>query len=66
MVLADQSADNRVIIVGSPATAQDGQYQAAILALGAHVAERQMIDRLVDGGMSCNRSLVLSCAHRSL
>jgi hypothetical protein len=42
--------NNATIVVGSPATAQDGQYQQAILDLAARAPERQMFDRLLDGG----------------
>lgn len=39
------------LAIGSPATAQDGQYQALVTDLEAsrHV-EKQMLDRIVDQG----------------
>ena len=39
------------LIIGSPSTAQDGQYQALISSLDESLnVERQMVDRLLDGG----------------
>jgi hypothetical protein len=40
------------LIIGSPATAQDGQYQSLIASFGDRKdVERQMFDRVLDGGM---------------
>jgi hypothetical protein len=39
-----------VVVVASPATAQDGQYQAVVSGLGQVEMDRQMVDRLLDGG----------------
>jgi hypothetical protein len=43
------------LAIGSLDTAQDGKYQSLLLRLDAQegqAAERQMLDRLIDGGMS--------------
>src|ERR1700722_14266052 len=41
------------LVIGSPATAQDGTYQSLITSLsGSRDVERQMLDRLLDGGAS--------------
>lgn len=45
------SGAQQTLVIGSPATAQDGSYQAAIIAassLGA--ADKQMVDRILDEG----------------
>lgn len=40
------------LVIGSPSTARDGQYQALITELenDAGTVEKQMLDRLVDAG----------------
>jgi hypothetical protein len=39
------------LVLGSPATAMDGKYQSLIMSLGENRdVERQMLDRLTDGG----------------
>lgn len=55
-----------VLAIGSLDTAQDGKYQSLLLRLDAQeglTAERQMLDRLIDGGMSLQfgayRSLII-------
>jgi anamorsin len=41
------------LVIGSPATAQDGKYQTLVTSLGeSRTVEKQMLDRLVDGGTS--------------
>jgi hypothetical protein len=45
------SAKERALTIGSLVTAEDGKYQALIASLEKNrVVERQMLDRLVDGG----------------
>lgn len=57
------------LAIGSLGTAQDGKYQAVISSLseisGGRAVERQMLDRLVDGGMVVPPwlSYVLTLAH---
>lgn len=45
------------LVIGSPASALDGSYQAVVseLETSRHV-ERQMVDRLLDGGINRSRS----------
>jgi hypothetical protein len=39
------------LVIGSPATALNGKYQSLVVSLGENsVVERQMLDRLTDGG----------------
>ena len=43
--------ESRALVIGSLSTAQDGQYQALISSLDESLnVERQMVDRLLDGG----------------
>lgn len=45
------TAAHPVLVIGSPATAQDGKYQILVQDLEASQrVERQMVDRLLDGG----------------
>lgn len=44
------------LAIGSPSTARDGQYQTLVTELEAsRDVEKQMLDRVVDGGMSSTR-----------
>ena len=41
----------KALVIGSPATAADGRFQTLVTELEAsRPVERQMLDRLVDGG----------------
>jgi anamorsin len=45
------NASNPVLVIGSLSTAQDGKYQTLLSSLeGGAPVERQMLDRLLDGG----------------
>ena len=49
------SAKGPALVIGSPSTAQNGSYQKIISDLEAtRGVERQMIDRLLDGGTKLN------------
>lgn len=39
------------LVIGSLSTAQDGLYQSVLESLEHRDIERQLVDRLVDGGM---------------
>lgn len=42
------------LVIGSLSTAEDGRYQSVLESLEHRDVERQLIDRLVDGGMLYN------------
>jgi hypothetical protein len=44
------TAPGQVLVIGSLSTAQDGKYQAVLSSLEGTPVERQMLDRLLDGG----------------
>jgi hypothetical protein len=51
------------LVIGSPSTAQDGTYPGLISELGrdsASEVERQMVDRILDGGMWFNHCFPLA------
>jgi len=66
---ANDVSNGPQLAIGSLGTAQDGKYQAVISNLsktsGGRAVERQMLDRLVDGGMVAPPwlSYVLTLAH---
>ncbi len=50
-VAAAVPAKGPALAIGSPATAQDGQYQSLVTSLEqSRQVERHMVDRLLDGG----------------
>jgi hypothetical protein len=46
------AASSKILVIGSLTTAQDGKYQTLLSSLGDAPIERQMLDRLLDGGKS--------------
>jgi anamorsin len=50
-VVAAVPSKGPALAIGSPATAQDGKYQALVTELqGSRAVEKQMLDRLIDSG----------------
>lgn len=47
-VSAESKVEGAHLVIGSPATAHDGTYQAAIVSAGE--VEKQMADRILDEG----------------
>lgn len=45
---AESKVEGAHLVIGSPATAHDGTYQAAIVSAGE--VEKQMVDRILDEG----------------
>lgn len=51
-VVAAVPVKGPALCIGSPATASDGKYQALVQSLeDTRNVEKQMLDRLLDGGM---------------
>ncbi len=55
-------ATGSILVIGSPSTARDGQYQTLITELenDAGTVEKQMLDRLVDAGASTGIAAVIT------
>lgn len=47
---ATAETNNQVLAIGSLSTAAEGKYQTLISSLNSSAVEKQMLDRLVDGG----------------